>query len=126
MPEQPIVIAHHIMWTLYGWWLPNDLRGSTSHVIRNDLIAELAELHLGREKIQPGGNDLREFYDQAAAHQNVGYLGLLIPPERASLVCRLETENGIPRLQSSRWLLLLRLSGNCGRSYSRFLYWRHV
>jgi hypothetical protein len=28
--RKPIVIAHHIMWTLYGWWLPNDPRGSTS------------------------------------------------------------------------------------------------
>jgi hypothetical protein len=34
----------------------------------------------------------REFYDQAAAHQNVGYLGLLIPHERASFICLLETE----------------------------------
>jgi hypothetical protein len=55
MSRQPIVIAHHIMWTLYGWWLPNDPRGSTSRVIRNDLLTELGELHLGRKKIQPAG-----------------------------------------------------------------------
>lgn len=63
----PIIIAHHIMWTLYGWWLPNDPRGSTSRTIRNDLIAELGELHLGRKRIQPASRDIRAFYEQAAA-----------------------------------------------------------
>jgi hypothetical protein len=55
------------MCTLYGWWLPNDPRGSTSRVIRNDLVAELGELHFGRKSIQPAGRDLRAFYEQAAA-----------------------------------------------------------
>jgi REP element-mobilizing transposase RayT len=65
--RQPLVIAHHIMWTLYGWWLPNDPRGSTSRTIRNDLLSELGELHFGRKKIQPAGRHIREFYEQAAA-----------------------------------------------------------
>ena len=60
------MIAHHIMWTLYGWWLPNDLRGSTSRTIRNDLISDLGELRFGRRAIQPAGRDLRAFYEQAA------------------------------------------------------------
>jgi hypothetical protein len=54
------------MWTLYGWWLPNDPRGSTARTIRNDLIAELGELHRGRKRIQPVGRDIRGFYEQAA------------------------------------------------------------
>ncbi len=66
MSGQPIVLAYHIMWTLYGWWLPNDPRGSTSHTIRNDLIAELGDLHLGRKQFQPASHDLRAFYNQAA------------------------------------------------------------
>lgn len=65
MPRQPIIIGHHIMWTLYGWWLPNDPRGSTSRVIRNDLFNELGEIHFGRKFIQPAGRDLRFFYQQA-------------------------------------------------------------
>ena len=28
MSDHPIVIAHHLIWTAYGWWLPNDPRGS--------------------------------------------------------------------------------------------------
>src|SRR6187455_2715826 len=64
--QKPIVIAHHLIWTAYGWWLPNDPRGSGSSIIRNDIIAELGELHLGRKRVQPAGQVVREFYDQAA------------------------------------------------------------
>jgi len=67
MPAQPIVIAHHIMWTLYGWWLPNDPRGSTSQTVCCDLIAELGELHQGRKPVQPAGKELRRFYKQASS-----------------------------------------------------------
>ncbi len=38
--QRPIVIAHHLIWTAYGWWLPNDPRGSTSHTIASDVLAE--------------------------------------------------------------------------------------
>ncbi len=65
MPRQPIIIGHHIMWTLYGWWLPNDPRGSTSRILRNDLLTELGQLYFGRKSIQPASHDLRIFYQQA-------------------------------------------------------------
>jgi REP element-mobilizing transposase RayT len=65
--SQPIVIAHHLIWTAYGWWLPNDPRGSGSKVIRNDVIAELGELHQGRKSIQPDGREVRRFHESAAA-----------------------------------------------------------
>src|SRR3982750_100198 len=61
----PIVIAHHLLSTAYGWWLPNDPRGSCSTCIANDFIAELGELHVGREKVQPTGREIREFYAEA-------------------------------------------------------------
>jgi len=61
-----MVIAHHLMWTLYGWWLPNDPRGSTSKTIHSDLLHDLGELHFGRKRIQPTGRDIHTFYDQAA------------------------------------------------------------
>src|SRR5262249_25606529 len=63
--ENTMVAAYHLIWTLYGWWLPNDPRGSSSDTIRQDLIAELGELHRGRKKVQPSGRVLREFYDEA-------------------------------------------------------------
>lgn len=62
---QPIVIAHHLIWTAYGWWLPNDPRGSTSRTVAADVIAELGELHFGRRKIQPGYQAVQAFYDRA-------------------------------------------------------------
>jgi REP element-mobilizing transposase RayT len=64
--SQPIVIAHHLVWTAYGWWLPNDPRGSGSDFIASDVIAELGELHHGRKSIQPAGREVRAFYERAA------------------------------------------------------------
>ena len=61
-----MVVAYHLIWTAYGWWLPNDPRGSSSHTIRSDVIANLGELHHGRKTIQPASADLREFYGIAA------------------------------------------------------------
>lgn len=60
-----MVAAYHLIWTVYGWWLPNDPRGSNSHLISSDVIAELGELHYGRKKIQPSSRIIREFYEEA-------------------------------------------------------------
>jgi len=59
--ENPIVIAHHLIWTVYGSWLPNDPRGSGSHAIRSDVIAQLGKLHFGRKRVQPAGRIIHEF-----------------------------------------------------------------
>jgi REP element-mobilizing transposase RayT len=61
----PLVIAYHLIWTLYGWWLPNDPRGSCSRTIRSDFLEPLGKLHYGRKKIQPASRDIRAFYAQA-------------------------------------------------------------
>ena len=60
-----MIIAHHLIWTAYGWWLPNDPRGSMSHYIQSDVIAQLGELHYGRKKVQPASGVIKEFYKQA-------------------------------------------------------------
>jgi len=44
MPR-PLVIAYHVVWTAYGFWLPNDPRGSVSRVIRSDVISDFGALH---------------------------------------------------------------------------------
>jgi len=62
---QPIVIAHHLIWTAYGYWLPNDPRGSMSKTIASDVIAELGEIHYGRRVVQPASRDIREFRERA-------------------------------------------------------------
>jgi REP element-mobilizing transposase RayT len=60
-----MIAGYHLIWTAYGWWLPNDPRGSTSHDVRCAAIAGLGELHYGRKKIQPAGRVIREFYEAA-------------------------------------------------------------
>lgn len=60
-----MVAGYHLIWTAYGWWLPNDPRGSSSHEIRVEPIADLGELHHGRKRIQPRSSDIRDFYNEA-------------------------------------------------------------
>ena len=59
------MIAYHLLWTGYGWWLPNDPRGSTSTTVRNDLLKNLGELHHGRKSLQPASRDIHRFYEDA-------------------------------------------------------------
>ena len=60
-----MIAGYHLIWTAYGWWLPNDPRGSTSHEIRVPAIVDLGEVHYGRKAIQPSGRTIREFYEAA-------------------------------------------------------------
>ncbi len=60
-----MVFGYHLVWTAYGWWLPNDPRGSTSHRIASDVIVELGELHYGRKTVQPAGWVICDFYERA-------------------------------------------------------------
>jgi REP element-mobilizing transposase RayT len=60
-----MVIGYHLIWVAYGFWLPNDIRGSTSRCIRNDVIADLGAIHYGRKKVQPATKDLRAFFARA-------------------------------------------------------------
>ncbi len=65
MPR-PMVIAYHLVWTGYGHWLPNDPKGSGSDEVRSEAIAELGEAHLGRRRVQPNPQIVRESYNDAA------------------------------------------------------------
>jgi REP element-mobilizing transposase RayT len=60
-----MVIGYHLVWTAYGWWLPNDPRGSMSRTINRDVLLELGELHFGRKRVQPASRVIREFYEKA-------------------------------------------------------------
>lgn len=62
-----MVVGYHLIWTAYGWWLPNDPRGSNSRELRVERIAELGELHHGRKTVQPYPAELRQFYAEAAS-----------------------------------------------------------
>lgn len=60
-----MVAAYHLISTTYGSWLPNDPRGSNSQEIHAANIAPLGELHFGRKRVQPAGQEIREFYEAA-------------------------------------------------------------
>src|SRR5436190_22636079 len=60
-----MVAGYHLIWTAYGWWLPNDPRGSSSQEIRVEEISALGELHHGRKRLQPPAAEIRRFYAQA-------------------------------------------------------------
>jgi len=60
-----MIIAHHIILTGYGHWLPNDPRGSLSSEFRNVDLRVLGEIHHGRKKTQPSVREIRSFYEKA-------------------------------------------------------------
>ncbi|MBI1831543.1 MAG: transposase [Planctomycetes bacterium] len=60
-----MVAGYHLIWTVYGYWLPNDPRGSTSKEVRVEPIAELGEVHYGRKAVQPSAKEIRVFHAKA-------------------------------------------------------------
>lgn len=60
-----MLIAHHLVLTGYGHWLPNDPRGSGSLDFAQDTFAELGPIHHGRKRVQPPRAELRAFYREA-------------------------------------------------------------
>lgn len=67
MPSRrnPPIIAHHLILTGYGHWLPNDPRGSNSSEVRQEKFADLGPIHLGRKTVQPRRDELRTFMQVA-------------------------------------------------------------
>lgn len=65
--KRATIIGHHLIWTLYGHWLANDLRGSGSVELHEKKFAPLGPVHRGRklEHSQPTGEELKAFYRQA-------------------------------------------------------------
>ena len=51
MPRtNPVVIAYHLIWTAYGTWLPNDLRGSGSRGVGSPRAGGAGTGTLGAEE----------------------------------------------------------------------------
>ena len=56
-----MVAGYHLIWTVYGYWLPNDPRGSTSKEVRVEAVKPLGDHHFGRKAQQPSSKQLHEF-----------------------------------------------------------------
>lgn len=69
MNRRRSIIAHHLIWPLYGHWAPNDPRGSGSTEFHNDKIEPLGSIHFGRrpDDEQPTSDALREFHQRFKA-----------------------------------------------------------
>jgi REP element-mobilizing transposase RayT len=79
-----MVAGYHLIWTVYGYWLPNDPRGSTSTEIRVEPIEALGELHYGRKPVQPSSKEIREFHKKA--HDILKHPVLTFDDEEIALV----------------------------------------
>src|SRR4051794_17926110 len=81
-----VVVGYHLVWTAYGWWLPNDPRGSSSHEVLIEAIARLGELHHGRKAVQPSAAELRDFHQQA--RQVLAYPVLTFDEEDIAIIAQ--------------------------------------
>lgn len=60
-----MVAGYHLIWIVYGYWLPNDPRGSTSTEVRVEPIRDLGEIHYGRKPVQSSSAEIRAFHKNA-------------------------------------------------------------
>lgn len=60
-----MILAHHIILTGYGHWLPNDPRGSLSRELRSEQLGDLGDIHYGRRHVQPPRSELQQFHRKA-------------------------------------------------------------
>jgi REP element-mobilizing transposase RayT len=79
-----MISAYHLIWTAYGWWLPNDPRGSNSRVVRDAGIADLGPLHRGRKRILPASSEIRGFYQ--IARERLKYPLLVFTPNEIATI----------------------------------------
>jgi len=64
-----MVLAHHLILTGYGHWLPNDPRGSLSETIAAGKLFAAGDIHYGRKPAeeQPSQQELRTILTQGQA-----------------------------------------------------------
>lgn len=64
-----MILAYHLVWTAYGWWFPNDPRGSWSEEIWNPRLSKLPatgkDHTRGRQPVQPTPAELHKWLKKA-------------------------------------------------------------
>jgi hypothetical protein len=81
-----MVAGYHLIWTAYGWWLPNNPRGSSSPAIGDEQIAALGDCHYGRKVVQPGSAVIRDFYE--IARDELQHPLLTVGPDEIAIIGR--------------------------------------
>ena len=78
-----MILAYHLVWTAYGWWFPNDPRGSWSHETWSPCLATLPATGenraRGRRPVQPTPVQLRDWL--ATAQSRLKYRPVLLDSE---------------------------------------------
>jgi hypothetical protein len=64
-PRRSRIIAHHLILTGYGHWLPNDIRGSGSFELEKEELEQLGPIHYGRKRVQPSKKEISQFFKKA-------------------------------------------------------------
>jgi REP element-mobilizing transposase RayT len=64
-----MILARHLVWTAYGWWFPNDPRGSWSKEVWTPAIRGLGTAGnpsaRGRRTVQPSPDELQHWLQKA-------------------------------------------------------------
>ena len=61
-----MILGIHLVWTCYGWWFPNDPRGSWSKDVWSPELRELGKnAARGRRSVQPSGDKLNKYISTA-------------------------------------------------------------
>jgi REP element-mobilizing transposase RayT len=80
-----MVLAIHLVWTCYGWWFPNDLRGSWSNDVWSPAMLELGNIDKrGRKSVQPSSAELRKWL--LSAQNRLKYEPVILDAEARKIV----------------------------------------
>ena len=59
-----MILAWHLVWTAYGWWFPNDIRGAWSNEVWAPALRGLGITEdRGRRTVQPAPAQLRQWLE---------------------------------------------------------------
>lgn len=82
-----MILACHLVWTAYGWWFPNDPRGSWSKEVWVPAIRGLRDdagiIQRGRRDVQPSAVQLREWLKKA--QKNLKYTPVVLDTNARSI-----------------------------------------
>lgn len=77
MPTQPPIIAYHLIFGAYGFWLPNDPRGSWSRYVHSNRLRPFGEPERrARHEPIPGEESLRTAMKEELAYPPVRFSGI--------------------------------------------------
>jgi REP element-mobilizing transposase RayT len=79
-----MVAGYHLIWTVYGAWIPTDPRGNMSKGIRVEWIKDFGEWHYGRKLVQPPSREVREFYEKVK--DRLAHALLVFRPDQFTII----------------------------------------